>query len=201
MSTFARLHVRANSRHRQATRRHVLRPSNTRVFKSLTGGDSWVNPYPDLPFVYKTTRFGSVEVAPNNSDKLYVAVPRKGVYIVTPSGISLKNAQHGLANDVITNNGPWPHSLAIDYKNPNTIYAGYWSNLGATNGVFRSLNGGDTWENINGNLGSRISVAGLKVHPLTSQVYLGLWSGIWKLPPPGSDSTPPSPPQGLRVVP
>lgn len=90
------------------------------VFKSTDGGDTW-------------TETGL------NAPVQALAVSGSVVYASTPNGVFTSNAGEGW---VLANNGLPSEalSLAVDPANPSNAYAGTF------NGLFRTTNGGGSWE-------------------------------------------------------
>lgn len=152
----------------------------TVIFKSTDGGINWIAPYPSIPAV---SSIKQITVAPNNPDKLYLAVANKGLYIIDGASISLKNDSNGLTRDRF--NSISTALVAVDPNHSNILYVGAWNAaLGAANGVFRSIDEGNTWENITFNLGPEFNTWSLIVNPHDGFVYVGSSHGTWKLPPP-----------------
>lgn len=78
-----------------------------------------------------------------------------------------------------TTNGPWGGSisdLVIDPNNPKIIYAG-----GRYDGIFRSMDGGESWTAFRGGLPYDLGVVDLTINPSTpSTLYIGTWHGVYK---------------------
>lgn len=135
----------------------VIRPAHSLgngIYKSMDAGKTWKNMGLAL-----TGRIGRVVVHPKNPDivyacamgHLYGAQQERGVYRTRDGGktwerILFINDQTGAAE------------LAIDPTNPEMMYAGMWqinintwglNSGGAGGGVYRSKDGGDTWEPLN----------------------------------------------------
>jgi len=72
-------------------------------------------------------------------------------------------------------------SVAVDPNYPNIIYAGTFE-MGTSN-IFRTLDGGETWEDISYNL-PRNSVTAIKVNPHSGELYRGSSNGTWIFPAP-----------------
>jgi len=166
-----------------------------RIFKSTNGGSAWTNPYPDIPVTYANNDVGQITVDPKNQDKIYVAVKNKGIYIINGSTLSLKNEANGLSKSRF--NSIDTLYVTADPNNTNILYAGYYKAwIGNSSGIFRSIDGGNSWVNITDNLGSEFTPMYLTVKPDNSYVYVGSSLGTWKLPPPGTavsqDTTSPS---------
>lgn len=115
------------------------------VFKSTNGGQQWQltgqsnppNPLTDLTFV------NSVAIDPSNPNIIYAASPLKGIYKSTDGGQSYQPKNTG----IIFSSAFSSYDIAIDPTTPTTIY------LGTPRGVFKSVNGADTWTEINNGLG------------------------------------------------
>lgn len=128
------------------------------VYKSTDGGRSWTN------LGLKDTRhIGDIEVHPANADLVYVAAlghawgpnEERGVYRSADGGrnwerILYKNDRTGC------------HDISMDASNPRVIFAAMWQaqrhphaliSGGEDCGIWRTMDGGDTWEDITRNPG------------------------------------------------
>lgn len=176
----------------------------TRIYKSTDGGVAWDNPFPDLSVTYGN-KIGDVIVDPNNPNKVYIAVIGKGIYILEPGKTKLLDGSAygyglGLAKSAIGDHQLHTYHLAIDPDNSNIIYVVYYVSYGHSEGVFRSINGGATFENISGNL-NNMSISSVYINPHNKYVYVSGGFGTWKLPSPdGGDTTAPQAPGGLRLM-
>ena len=130
------------------------------MYRSTDAGKTWQ--YIGLG----ESRFiGDIEIHPSNPDVVWVAVMGKlfgkvasedrGIYKTTNGGKSwekvLYQDEHTGAVDI-----------AVDPNNPRILYAGMWeayrnehemSSGGKNSGLFKSTDGGETWENITSNPG------------------------------------------------
>ena len=147
------------------------------ILKSMDQGDTWLPTYPASLFPEKSVH--DVAVAPDNPDRIYLATST-GLWIFDKTKWILRNADHGLENDFF--GMCYISSVAVDPHNPNQIYAGRRApGCGKSNGVFRSLDYGLTWENITYNLGPELTVWAVEISPLDSTVYLGTSLGTFRL--------------------
>ena len=117
----------------------------------------------------------------DNADLVYAAAfghafgenPERGVYRSKDGGATWKNVLH-------VSDKAGAIDLSIDKNNPRIIYAAFWeayrnfwqiSSGGADSGIWRSMDGGDTWENISANKGlpkgllGKIGLAASPVQP------------------------------------
>jgi len=161
--------------------------ANTTIYKSTDKGTTWTSPYTALPA--SIGNVGQIVVDPANADKFYVAVSYAGVYILNGSTWSLKDEDNGLVKDWLPN--LYTQFVVVDPNDTDVLYAGSrpGSSKGHGNGIFRSIDGGETWTNITGNLGPEITPWALTVNPYDSYIYLGSSHGTWKLSPPGTTNT------------
>ena len=132
----------------------VIRPAHAMgdgIYKSVDAGKKW-----EKMGLEKTGRIGRVVVHPHNQDIVYAAAlghtygPQKdrGVYRSKDGG---KNWEQVLFVD----EGTGAADLVIDPQNPNILYAAMWSihintwgltSGGPGGGIYKSTDGGDTWE-------------------------------------------------------
>jgi hypothetical protein len=167
----------------------IYSQNSASVSKSTDKGATWSNPYPSLniPAGYY---IDSMAVDPTNQNRIYVAVSGQGVYIITDTvanggTVLLKGAASGLSANQFGN--VFINSVETDPNNAGVVYASSsQASIGHSNGIFRSIDSGLTWTNINGNLGSAINVYSFIVNPFNSYIYCGTFGGSWKLPPPSA---------------
>jgi photosystem II stability/assembly factor-like uncharacterized protein len=99
------------------------------LYKTTNGGNSWQRIAESLPDQF----LSDLVLDSTHSDVLYVA-SREGIHKSRDGGTTWQAMNEGLTNLNI-------RALAISTKNPQTLYAG--TNL---EGLFRSKNGGQSWE-------------------------------------------------------
>ncbi len=105
--------------------------------------------------------FDTVTALVTDRENIYIAERKGGVYHSIDQGRSWRNI--GLSDKIIT-------SMLIDEK---SIY------VGTINGLFRSSNQGETWENIDANLKNKeILAICIKDRYLFASIY---GNGVWKL--------------------
>ncbi len=127
------------------------------LWKSVDGGDRWT--FIGLP---DAGAVGAIEVHPTDHDRVYVAAlgnpfapnPERGVYRSVDGGASWDQV-------LFLNDSTGAVSLAINPSNPDDIFAGMWRaerkpwtliSGGEDGGLYRSLDGGDTWSKVGGGL-------------------------------------------------
>jgi photosystem II stability/assembly factor-like uncharacterized protein len=135
----------------------------TGIFKSTDGGASWANVgLPDSRFI------GRVVVDPQSSSRVFVAVlgalfstsPERGVYRSTDAGASW-------AQVLALNDSTGAVDVVCHPTDPGIVYAALWQRLrtpgnlsygGDGSGLWRSTDGGDTWNELTNGLPSGPSV-------------------------------------------
>ena len=119
------------------------------LWKSINAGTTWTPIFDDQ----KSISIGDVAIAPSNPDIVWVGTGEHnnqrsahygdGVYKSLDGGKTWKNM--GLHE--ILHIG----RIAIDYKDPNTVYVAAMGPLykgGGERGVYKTTNGGDTWTQV-----------------------------------------------------
>jgi len=161
-----------------------MAPVNGGVFKSIDYGRTWQPIFDDQP----TASVGAIAVSTSNPNVVYVGSGEglhrpdlsvgDGVYKSTDAGTTWKHL--GLSD------GQQIPQLAVDPKNPDRVFvavAGHPYGPNEERGVYRSLDGGKTFEKVlyrNENIGSSDVV----IDPGNPQVvYAALWEsreGPWE---------------------
>ena len=132
------------------------------MFKSIDAGKTWTH-----IGLEKTRQIGRVVIDPTDPNRVFVAAlghiysgnPDRGVYRSTDGGAHWKRVLF----DTSRPNDVGAVDLAIDPKNPRIVYASLWgtrrppwsvyapSNLPG-GGLFKSIDGGETWKRLAGGL-------------------------------------------------
>ncbi len=149
------------------------------VYKSTDGGKTWKN-----MGLRDTSTISKVIVNPKNPNIVYVAAighafgknEERGVFMTTDGGKTWNktlyiDAEHGASD------------LDIDPNNPNILYAGMWrferkpwtfTSGSDKGGVFRSIDGGLTWNKLTNGLPKTIGRIGLAVAPSDGDVVYAI---------------------------
>jgi len=139
------------------------------LFKSTNGGRSWT-PTGRTPDVL------SLAVDPRTPSTLYAGTYGSGIFKSEDGGDSWRAINVGLTGNFVP-------SMVIDPLTPTTIYAapvGYPSGPYPVGGVFKSTDGGETWNAANRGL-TADSVRELAINPRNpSTLYAGTPVGIFK---------------------
>ena len=146
------------------------------IYHSPDGGKSW-----KCKGLKKSEHISKIIVHPKNSDIIWVASQgplwssggERGLYKSIDGGLTWKNTLQ-------VNEWTGVTELVIDPKNPNVLYAATWQrhrNVAALMGggpgtsIYKSNDGGDTWNKINKGLpSSNMGKIGLAISPMNSKV-------------------------------
>ena len=132
----------------------VIRPAHAMgdgIYKSDNAGKTW-----ERKGLEKTGRIGRVVIHPTNANIVYAAAlghtygpqQERGVYRTKDGGDTWERI-------LFTDEGTGAADITIDPKNPNILYAAMWSihintwglrSGGPGGGIYRSMDGGDSWE-------------------------------------------------------
>jgi photosystem II stability/assembly factor-like uncharacterized protein len=149
------------------------------VYKTLDGGKTWKH------MGLKDTQFISgIVINPQNPDIVYVGAvghafgpnEDRGVFMTTDGGKTWAKTlyidnQHGCAD------------LTIDPSNPNILYAAMWSferkpwtfrSGSEKSGVFKSIDGGRTWNKLTNGLPKLVGRIGVRVAPSNPNVVYAM---------------------------
>ena len=132
--------------------------SNRGVYKTTNGGDSWQQ----VLAVSDSTGVVDMAIHPTNGNIVYAASwerirrPNRrqyggitsGIYRTTNGGTNWTELTSGLPN---TASQKGRISIDISQSNPNVLYARYANSNGNIQGVYKTINGGDSWTAVNSN--------------------------------------------------
>jgi len=149
------------------------------VYKSTDGGASWQH-----MGLRNTERISAIAIHPQNPDIVYVGAlghafgpnEDRGVFLTTDGGKTWTKTlyidrEHGVSD------------LDIDLTNPNILYAGMWSferkpwthrSGSEKGGVFKSIDGGRTWNKITNGLPKLLGRIGVRAAPSNPQVVYAI---------------------------
>jgi photosystem II stability/assembly factor-like uncharacterized protein len=147
--------------------RGVMTSYGDGVYKSTDGGKSWKN-----TGLEKTRHISDVVIHPSNSDVVLVAAqgtvhgpnPDRGVYKSVDGGVTWKRTLFIDDNTGIS-------SLSMDMTNPRILYAASWPHRrypwkvesGTSSAIWKSVDGGDTWNKIVEGLPKEMGKIGVSV--------------------------------------
>ncbi len=147
------------------------------VWKSLDGGKSW-----EPKGLESSRHIGRIRIHPKNPDIAYAAVmgdlykstPERGVYRTKDGGDTWEQV-------LFANEDAGAVDLLLDPNNPRVIYASTWrirrtpyslESGGEGSALWRSTDGGDTWEDLSGKEGfpkGPLGIIGVAVSPANSE--------------------------------
>lgn len=141
------------------------------VYKSRDGGSTW-----DHIGLEGSGSIGRIAVHPTDPDRVYVAAmgrlfgnnPERGIYRTTDGGMHWEQVLY-------LNDSTGGVDLAMHPFHPDTLYAAMWERIrrpglyyygGYSSGIYRSYDGGDSWEKLtNGLPDTEIGRIGLALSP------------------------------------
>ncbi|MCR9253315.1 MAG: glycosyl hydrolase [bacterium] len=148
----------------------TVTPIDSKLFDSLK--------FRSIGPAFMSGRIADVAIDPSNENVWYVAVGSGGVWKTTNAGTTFKPV---FDNQSVYSTG----CVTIDPNNPYTIWVGTGENVGGRHagfgdGIYRSLDGGASWENMG--LKNSEHISKIIVHPDNSNVIMvaaqgPLWSG------------------------
>lgn len=124
-------------------------------------------------------RIPTFAVNPDNPDWVYVPGPNGG--LARCEGESWTEFGVGQIDEGFAEYKNFPRSIAIDPNDGDIIYVGKF--MPGMAQVFRTRDGGISWEDISANL-PRVGVSAMEVNPHTGELFVGSFIGTWVYPAP-----------------
>jgi len=148
--------------------RGVMTSYGDGIYKSTDGGRSWKH-----VGLERTRHISDVVIDPRNPDIVYVAAqgavhgnsPDRGIYRSTDGGRQWQRVH-------FINDSTGISSLSMDMRNPRVLYAASWqhrrhpwmvSSGGPGSALWKSVDGGDTWERLSEGLPKEMGKSGISV--------------------------------------
>jgi photosystem II stability/assembly factor-like uncharacterized protein len=146
------------------------------LHRTADGGTSWT--------VILQISPSACAVDPSNPQIVYAASGNRGMFKSTDGGASWKDINSGLPTSVYTPSDRYVNALAIDPSNPQTVYAScvsYYNRTGNV-GVYRTADGGASWQSLSAGLPSSRRLLALTLDPSHTQtLYAGFDSlGVYR---------------------
>ncbi len=158
----------------EAPVRGVMTVHGDGVYKSTDGGDTWKHMGLD-----RTRQISSVQVHPSDHNIVYVgaqgspygANDERGVYRSMDGGETWELVLHLDENTGVSD-------LSIDVTNPRVLYAAFWEHRrypwivdsgGENSSIYKSVDGGDTWEKLTNGLPKFMGKIGVAVSPANNK--------------------------------
>lgn len=154
--------------------RGVMTSMGDGVYKSMDAGKTWIH-----IGLEKSRHISDVIIHPSNPDIIYITAQGaqyapsddRGVYRSIDGGKTWENI-------LSVNSTTGPSSLSIDMNNPRILYAAMWQHQrypwtmesgGEGSGLYKSSDGGDTWEKMKKGLPEVFGKSGISVSRANSE--------------------------------
>ncbi len=153
------------------------------IFKSANGGESW-----EALGLEETGSIGRLAIHPQNPDICYVAAMgrmfsenmQRGVFRTVNGGQSWEQVLY-------LNDSTGAIDITINPDNPDIVYAAMWERVrrpdrrnygGPSCGIYRSVNGGDSWEELVDGLpsGSNVGRIGITLSPSNPEILYAIYA-------------------------
>lgn len=151
--------------------RNIASSQGDGVYKSTDGGDNWTH----IGF-RDVLQIGEIRIHPDDPETIWVAAQgntyrpgdNTGVYKTTDGGASWRRVLAPM------NESTGAVDLALDLSNPRILYAAMWDNQrtawalrsgGPGSGIWRSVDGGETWEKLTDGLPDGMGKIGVAASP------------------------------------
>ena len=148
--------------------RGVMTSMGNGVYKSMDAGKTWIH-----LGLENTRHISDVVIHPTNPNIIYITAQgaqyapskERGIYRTLDGGITWKNV-------LSVNNTTGASSLSMDMNNPRILYASMWQHRrypwymesgGENSGLYKSTDGGDTWNKMFRGLPKDFGKSGISV--------------------------------------
>ena len=159
--------------------RGVMTSMGDGVYKSTDAGKTWKHIGLD-----KTRHISDVIINPTNPDIIFVAAQgaqygansERGVYRSIDGGITWEKT-------LFVNNQTGASDLSMDMKNPSILYAAMWQHRrypwvmesgGKDSGLYKSTDGGSTWDKMKEGLPKELGKAGISVSRANNEIVFAV---------------------------
>jgi photosystem II stability/assembly factor-like uncharacterized protein len=136
------------------------------IYRSSDGGTTW-----EQANDASTANLGinALAVDPTDTQVVYAASADSGVFKTTDGGVHWTQINNGLPENLKSpTQEPFLNFIVVDPADPQTVF------VGGQNGVYKSTNGGESWQQLAGGIDPLIESNDLIIDPTNSQVvYLG----------------------------
>ena len=160
------------------------------IYKSIDAGLTW-----QLMGLENTVSTGRIVIDPSNTQRIFVASvgsyfgpnPERGIYRSTDGGVTW-------ASSLFVSDTTGAIDIVIDPNNPQRLIASMWERVrrpnsshlfGPTSGLYRTINGGDSWEYLGQANGlpdpNTINVCriGLALHEANPNIIFALYTALY----------------------
>ena len=162
---------------------YAMNSARTQIYRSDNQGTTWwLYTSPGWQF-RKLDSVPTFTADPVDPDKIYTLDNRGDVAIF--NGTTWIHT--GVIDKAGTGYNNFVRTIAVDPTHPEVVYAGMMG--GGMSCIWRSTDGGTTWEDITLNL-PRDGMSAMAVNPHTGELFQGSCFGTWIFPPPYAGATP-----------
>jgi photosystem II stability/assembly factor-like uncharacterized protein len=155
--------------------RGVMTSMGDGIYASLDAGKTWIN-----RGLKNSRHISDIIIHPKDPNIIYVSVQGaqygkskdRGIYKTLDGGKTWKNI-------LFINNSTGASSLSMDMNNPRVLYASMWDHQrkswqmisgGPNSGLYKSINGGESWINMSQGLPEKIGKSGISVSRANSNI-------------------------------
>ena len=155
--------------------RGVMTSMGDGIYASLDAGKTWIN-----RGLKNSRHISDIIIHPKDPNIIYVSVQGaqygkskdRGIYKTLDGGKTWKNI-------LFINDSTGASSLSMDMNNPRVLYASMWDHQrkswqmisgGPNSGLYKSINGGESWINMSQGLPEKIGKSGISVSRANSNI-------------------------------